>query len=75
MKVNSSFIKDVKYNNGTLTITTETTDGLGLGRVYSHQYKYFGVPKAVYQGLITADSVGKHYHKFVKDSYRSFKVY
>ena len=33
-------------------------------------YQYFDVPEWVYQGLLTAESVGKFFHANVKDIFR-----
>jgi hypothetical protein len=75
MKVKSSFIKDVKYNNKTLTLTFEYQDKHGL-RTYNSQYKFFGVPKGVADEIrYLADSKGVYFNKFIKDTYTSIRIY
>lgn len=73
MKVNSSFIKNVKFNNGTLTIVFEYQDKYQL-RTYHSIYKFYGVPKVVADGFRYADSVGKYFHKNIKDAYQSKRI-
>ena len=37
-------------------------------------YKYENVPKALYQALIKADSVGSFFHKNIRNSYLCHKL-
>lgn len=36
-------------------------------------YHFEGVPAAEYQKLLTAESVGKHFHKHIKGAFKSVK--
>lgn len=75
MKVKSSFIKDIKYNNKTLIVTMEYQDKYGL-RTYNSQYKFFGVPKPVADEFRhVADSKGKYFNVFIKEKYNSIRIY
>jgi hypothetical protein len=33
-------------------------------------YQYYGVPRAVYEGLMSASSHGKYFHTYIKKVYR-----
>ncbi|MBK6659502.1 MAG: KTSC domain-containing protein [Proteobacteria bacterium] len=37
-------------------------------------YQYSGVPNAVYEGILTADSKGKYFHSNVKNAYAFVKL-
>ena len=74
MKVkNSSFVKDVKFNNGTLTIVFEYQDRNQL-REYHSIYKFYGVPKVIADGFKYTDHPGKYFRMHVRDSYRYMRV-
>jgi len=62
--VSSSDLKSVGYENGTLEI--EFRNG-GV-------YQYYNVPENTYLALITASSVGKYFHAYIKDRYRWQKI-
>ena len=58
-QVNSSLIKAVAYDNGTLTIDFTT------GKSYS----YHNVPENKVQELIKADSPGRYFNREIRDQY------
>ena len=60
--LNSSAISAVNYNATTRTLTIWFTHG-------GHSYDYFGVPNAVYQGLLNASSKGAYFNAFIRDQY------
>lgn len=58
----SSAVWAVSYNPITLTLTVWFTDG-------AHPYDYFGVPASIYQGLISAGSVGCYFNQHIRGRY------
>ena len=62
--VNSSNIRSIGYNNGTLEI--EFNHG-GI-------YQYLNVPHHTYNQLMCASSHGQYFHRFVKDCYPTIKI-
>ena len=60
--VSSSNINSVRYEDETQTLEIEFHSG--------HVYQYFDVPKAIYDGLLSAASVGKYFHSQIKGMYR-----
>ena len=62
--VSSSNIHSIGYENGTLEIEFNT------GNIY--QYK--GVPRNLYTGLMTADSHGKYFAQYIKNSFTPIKI-
>ena len=63
--VSSSNIASVGYDDNTHTLEVEFHSG--------HVYQYFDVPKDVYDGLLTAGSVGKYFNQ-IKGFYRYARV-
>ena len=57
--VNSSNLRSVGYQNGTLYIEFHS------GGVFC----YTGVPESVYRGLMTASSHGQYFHQYIKNVY------
>jgi hypothetical protein len=55
----SSFIKEVVWNNGNLFVRLKS------GKFY----EYENVPEEVYQDFIAADSLGKFFGENIKDQY------
>jgi hypothetical protein len=51
--LNSTFLREASYDNGTSTLTVVFTDG----RTYTYQ----GVDQSIYQGLINADSSSRFF--------------
>lgn len=66
ISVSSSNIHSIGYENETLTLEVEFHSS-GL-------YQYSGVPKAVFQGLIAAQSKGSYFQNYVKNRYPCRKV-
>ena len=64
--VESSAIRSVGYERDTATLEVEFhTDKV---------YRYFAVPRAVYDGLMSADSVGAYFNQRVRDRYPEEQV-
>jgi hypothetical protein len=57
--VQSSDIRSVGYNQGTLEIEFHS------GGIY----QYYNVPESVYRSLMAASSHGKYFHEYIKDYY------
>ncbi len=64
--VQSSDLKSVGYDVLTQVLEIEFNSG-GI-------YQYFGVPQAVYDGLMSAPSHGKYFHAYIKDKYPSSRI-
>lgn len=58
----SSHVASVGYDPSTMTLEVEFLSG----RVY----QYFDVPESLYQGLMSASSVGKFLNQNIKGFYR-----
>jgi hypothetical protein len=64
--VESSVIRSVGYDRATATLEIEFhTDKV---------YRYFAVPRAVYEGLIGAESVGAFFNEKIRDRYPEERV-
>lgn len=57
--VNSSAIRAVGYDSGTLTVEFHT------GRIYDHR----GVPYSVYVEFMNASSLGAYYNRYIRGQY------
>lgn len=55
----SSFIKEVVWNNGNLFVRLKS------GKFY----EYENVPQAIYEDFVAADSLGKFFGENIKDQY------
>ena len=64
--VTSSTVAAVGYDANTVTLEVEFQNG--------SVYQYFSVPEVEYQGLITADSVGKYLNQNIKNNYQYTKI-
>lgn len=64
--VDSSTIAAVGYDRDTAVLEVEFTSG--------DVYEYFLVPHSVYDGLLEATSVGRHFGDHVRDRYRFRRV-
>lgn len=64
--VQSSDLRSVGYDAATQTLEIEFNSG-GI-------YQYYGVPAAVYQGLMSAASHGQYFHAHIKDVYRVSRI-
>ena len=58
--VDSSAIRSVGYDGGTLTVEFHS------GRIYDHP----SVPHSVYDGLMRASSMGAYYNRYIRGRYR-----
>jgi hypothetical protein len=56
----------VGYDQESRTLEVEFHSG-GL-------YQYYGVPEAIYEGLMRAASKGSYFHEYIKDRYRYTRV-
>jgi len=63
--VSSSNIASVGYDDQTSTLEVEFHSG--------HVYQYFDVPKSIYDGLLSAGSVGQYFNQ-IKGIYRYARV-
>lgn len=66
MKVSSSNIEDVEYDEQSETMSVTFNNG--------STYALFNVPKAVYERLINAGSIGSYYASNIKGRYSTSKV-
>jgi hypothetical protein len=57
--VESSALEAVNYYRGCLEINFES----------GHLYRYFGVPKEVFDELLAAPSKGRYFHEHILDRY------
>jgi hypothetical protein len=60
--VNSSNVASVGYDQNTMTLEVEFTNG--------SVYQYFDVPEIEYRNLIGAESVGRYLNQNIKANYR-----
>ena len=63
--VRSSTIDSVGYDEPTKTMKVKFKSG--------GTYSYAGVPKDEHDRLVTASSVGSHFHKHIKSKYKGTK--
>jgi KTSC domain len=61
--LNSSAIRAAAYDASTLTLSITFTSG--------KTYDYYGVPQAIYLGLIGAASAGEYFNAYIRDRYSS----
>ena len=64
--VDSSNVAAVGYEEDSQTLQVEFNNG--------GTYQYFDVPQAIFDGLLSASSVGQHLNQHVKGSYRYSRV-
>lgn len=64
--VQSSNIASVGYDSQAAILEIEFNGG--------SVYQYYGVPVAIYQGLMSAASHGKFFHACVRDAYRYVRI-
>lgn len=64
--VNSSDLRSVGYDETTKVLEIEFHGG--------QIYQYYGVPRAVYEGLMQAASHGKYFHAHIKNVYSYQRV-
>jgi hypothetical protein len=62
--LNSSAIARVEYNDKTATLSIWFRESGG-------PYDYYRVPRAVYEGLIRAESAGTYFNTHIRDRYSS----
>lgn len=66
VEVESSNISHVGYH--------PETQGLSIRFKAGTQYIYFGVSPEKHKALMEAESIGKHFHKHIKDAHRCAKM-
>lgn len=59
--VQSSNLASVGYNSQAAVLEIEFNSG--------SVYQYYGVPKATYEGLMSANSHGRFFHAYIRDVY------
>lgn len=64
--VHSSNLRSVGYDATSATLEIEFDSGL---------YQYYGIPKQIYEGLMSAFSKGSYHHRFIKTRYRYRQIY
>jgi hypothetical protein len=64
LAVDSSALEAIDYHHGILEIVFES----------GHLYRYFGVPRHIFEGLRDADSKGLYFHDHIRDRYRFERV-
>ena len=64
--VSSSHLRSVGYDPSAKVLEVEFNDGA--------LYRYYGVPAAVHQGLMGAESHGSYLHRHIKGQYRYEKL-
>ncbi|OQA49773.1 MAG: hypothetical protein BWY45_03479 [Euryarchaeota archaeon ADurb.Bin294] len=64
--VSSSNIAAIGFDPKTSVLEIQFNSG--------HIYQYFGVPNAVYDGLMAADSHGQFFHKFIRNIYQYSRI-
>lgn len=66
MKVSSSNIDDIEYDEKSETMSVTFNNG--------HTYQLFNVPKGVYERLISAGSIGAYYANNIKGRYSTSRI-
>lgn len=66
VQVSSSNIASVGYDDKTSTLEIEFNSG--------HVYQYFDIPITMYEGLLSAGSVGRYFNETIKGIYRYARV-
>ncbi|WP_255197763.1 KTSC domain-containing protein [Halorarius litoreus] len=64
--VSSSNLSSVGYDADTQTLEIEFNDG--------SVYQYSNVPTNIYEGLISAPSHGKYFHRNIRDSFNYTQI-
>ena len=64
--VESSNLASVAYDSEREILEIEFKSG-GI-------YEYTGVPQSVYDGLMNAESKGKYFYQYIRDSYSYLKI-
>jgi len=65
ISIRSSNIVSVGYDIVSETLEIEFDNGV---------YQYSGVPEVIYNGLISASSAGRYFHRNIKNRYACVKV-
>ena len=65
-EVKSNVISHLGYDEPSQTLTVRFHHG--------GTYRYPGVPADLHKGLLGAESIGKHFHQFVRPHYTGSKV-
>lgn len=63
--VSSSNLVSVGYDESSMILRIQFNSGV---------YDYFGVPKSIFEGLLSASSKGKYHHAYIKNSFRYSRV-
>lgn len=62
--VSSTNIREVAWHNKVLYVT------FNKGGIYAYE----GVSEDEFEGLVSADSVGKHFHAYIKPSFEARQI-
>jgi hypothetical protein len=65
-------MSNLKYVESSNIAAIDYEDSIDRLRVYFHSgyaYDYFGVPKNIVNGLMTASSVGRYFHQNIRNKY------
>jgi len=60
-QVDSEAIREIAYDEASAMLHVRFTDG--------HWYRYFAVPRAIYDAFLAADSHGRFFHDHIRDRY------
>jgi KTSC domain len=58
--VDSAALQAIAWRHGQMEITFES----------GHLYRYFGVPRPIFDELLRAESKGRYFHDRIRDRYR-----
>ena len=67
--VESSNINAIGYDAATGTLAIRFWKGRGDPRTIGETYHYPAVPQDIYDALIDADSVGKYFHRHIRNDF------
>ena len=70
---NSSLISDIEWTKKDKANSPDPKGNLILVFPKGERYEYIGVRSSVIQSLLSSDSIGKFFHKNIKDQYTTYK--
>lgn len=71
--VESSNINAVGYDPDSRTLAIRFWKGRGDSKTIGDTYHYPGVPQDIYDALKDADSVGKYFHRHIRNEFQGEK--
>lgn len=70
IKVKSSNIEQIGFEeNVSISLNQAPINILKIVFTSGFTYDYYNVPKEVYEDFLKSDSIGKYFHKFIKNDY------